>query len=129
MTSTNDAPRGYDHGVTVFVHDGGTSSTGKEYRTNHYAVILTPAELIARRGTASVVYLSSSTKKLSLAGTEPFYVPVLDHDGRDAVALADQVHTVDISRLGRPCQQLGDNVMAAIEREVNYALGLTPQLL
>lgn len=122
MPSSN-APRGYDHGVTCFVHDNDTSSCGREYRTNHYAVILTPAELIARRGTASVVYLSSSMKKCSLAGVEPFYVGLSEHQGREAVVMVDQVHTVDVSRLGRPCEKLDDAVMADIEQELAYTLG------
>ena len=119
--------RGYSRGMTAYVHGDQDAATGSEMWPNHYAVILTPADVMAYSHTAQVVYLTSSKSKLELAKRHPHFVRVGRHAGKECVAVCNQVHTVDLTRLSHPADQVGPMTMRAIEDAVVDALGLSPR--
>lgn len=118
--------RGYGRGMTAYVHGDQDAATGSEMWPNHYAVILTPADVMAYSHTAQVVYLTSSRSKMRLARHHPHFVRVGRHAGKECVAVCNQVHTVDLSRLSHPTDRILPMTMEAIEDAVVDALGLAP---
>lgn len=91
---------------------------GTEIWSDRPAVIVSNNVINARSGFAQVVYLSSSTRKR----TGPTHVQLPAINGQaQTMALCEQVHTVDASRLRR---QLG-TVPVACMRELDAALTLS----
>ena len=94
---------------------------GTEIWPDRPAVIISNDTSNARSGFVSVVYLSSSPRKRS----SPVHIPVPPGAGRKAsMALCEQVHTVDGSRLVRPMGRLPQEVMREINDAVRLSLGL-----
>lgn len=94
---------------------------GTEIWPDRPAVIVSNDTSNARSGFVSVVYLSSSPRKRS----SPVHISVPPGAGRKAsMALCEQVHTVDSSRLVRPMGRLPQEAMREINDAVRLSLGL-----
>lgn len=104
--------------VWMVTADPERPAVGNEIWSNRPALIISNNTLNARSGFAQVVYLSTSTHKRS----GPTHVMLPSPDGRGGtMALCEQVHTVDASRLQR---KLGE-IPAGRFRDVDAALTLS----
>ena len=109
---------------TVWLVDADPSRppVGTEIWPDRPAVVVSNDTSNARSGFVSVVYLSSSSRKRS----SPVHVPVPAGAGRkQSMALCEQVHTVDASRLVRPMGSLPPAVMADVDDALRVSLGLS----
>lgn len=108
------------HGdVWQVLADPSAPAVGNEIWSNRPAVVVSNNVLNARSGVAQVVYLSTATRKKS----GPTHIEVPAPDGRTgtAMALCEQVHTVDASRLKHRMGSLDDEHMS----QISAALALT----
>lgn len=94
-------------------------SVGTELWSNRPAVIVSGNTGLNRRGFVQVVYLTSSTKKRS----GPDHVPV-SHNDKECLALCEQIHTVDNSRLAYQTGELSASDMDNINAALKLSLGL-----
>lgn len=93
---------------------------GTEIWANRPAVIVSANQINDRSGFASVVFLSRSPNKRS----SPTHIEVTSPDGGTTMALCEQVHTVDCSRLTR---HLGSVTVPQI-REIDAGIAFTLSL-
>lgn len=97
-TNTRPAPelRHRRSDIWMVAADPGKPAVGTEIWSDRPAVILSNNVINGRSGFAQVVYLSTSARKRS----GPTHIPVPAFDGNgEVMALCEQVHTVDASRL------------------------------
>lgn len=95
---------------------------GTEIWPDRPAVVVSNDVSNARSGFVSVVYLSSSPRKRS----SPVHVPVPPGAGRKpSMALCEQVHTVDVSRLVRRMGTVPSNTMNQVNDALRIAMGLS----
>lgn len=96
-------------------------SVGNEIWSDRFGVIVSNNTLNARTGVAEVVYLTTSSRRR----VSPTHVEVPSHVGEGTViALCEQVHTVDASRLTRKAGELPAESMTDIGTGLAMALGV-----
>lgn len=93
---------------------------GTEMWANRPGVIVSGHVTNNRAGFAQVVYLSTSPKKRS----GPTHIEIQRAGHRDAMALCEQIHTVDVSRL----RYRMDSVPGHILKDIDAAIALTLSL-
>lgn len=98
--------------------DPASPAIGNEIWSNRPAIVVSNNVLNARGGFATIVYLSTSVKKRS--GPTHVEIPAVAGGGT-AMALCEQVHTVDSSRL----QRLLGTVPGESIRDIDAALALS----
>lgn len=104
--------------VWMVASDPGVPAVGTEIWSNRPAVIISNNVLNARSGFAQVVYLSTAARKR----TGPTHVEIAVPDGNGtAMALCEQVHTVDASRLRRRMYTVAEDSI----RDLDAALALS----
>jgi len=102
----------------MVVSDPASPAIGTEIWSDRPAVVVSNNVLNSRGGFAQIVYLSTASRKRS----GPTHIEVPAPSGRGtAMALCEQVHTVDASRLRR---KLADLPQESI-RELDTALALS----
>jgi mRNA-degrading endonuclease toxin of MazEF toxin-antitoxin module len=98
-----------------------TPAVGTEIWSDRPAVIVSNNVLNGRSGFAQVVYLSTSARKR----TGPMHVEVPAPDGRGyAMALCEQIHTVDASRLRRKMGALTEDRIRDVDAAMALALSI-----
>lgn len=103
-----------------------TPPVGSETWSDRPGIIISNNTLNRHAGFAMVVYLTRSTNKRS----SPTHVPVLSPTRRQgdttsmSLAMCEQVHTVDASRLSHRMNVLDSNDMASVDAAVTIALAL-----
>lgn len=85
--------------VWMVAADPASPAIGNELWSNRPAVVVSNNVLNARSGVAQIVYLSTAARKRT--GPTHVELPAVDGKGGTAMALCEQVHTVDASRLKR----------------------------
>ncbi|MCI4659621.1 type II toxin-antitoxin system PemK/MazF family toxin [Cryobacterium zhongshanensis] len=104
--------------IWMVAADPGKPAVGTEIWSDRPAVIVSNNVLNARSGFAQIVYLSTAARKRS----GPTHIPVPAPDGKgDAMALCEQIHTVDASRLRRKMGAIPEDRT----REIDAALSLS----
>lgn len=98
--------------------DPAAPAVGNEIWSNRPAIIVSNNVLNARSGIAQIVYLSTATRKLS--GPTHVEIPAPDGHG-SAIALCEQVHSVDASRLRRKMAIVPEDRI----RDIDAALALS----
>lgn len=107
--------------VWLVASDPENPSVGTEIWSNRPAVVVSADMLNRRAGFCQVVYLTNSTSKRS----GPTHVPVPSHDGRgDSLALCEQIHSVDCSRMRRKLGYIPGPQMRDIDSGLAMALSL-----
>jgi mRNA interferase MazF len=104
--------------IWMVLADPSTPAVGNEIWSNRPAVIVSNNVLNARSGFAQVVYLSTATRKRS--GPTHVELPAPEGTGT-AMALCEQVHSVDASRLRRKMGVVPEDRI----RDVDAALALS----
>lgn len=103
--------------VWMVAADPEQAPIGNELWSNRPAIVVSNNTINANMGAHQVVYLTTSTRKRS----GPTHVSVPKHDGPgEAIALCEQVHTVDTSRLLR---KLGETPTPAMH-DITEALAI-----
>lgn len=95
-------------------------AVGTELWSNRPAVIISNNVINARSGFAEVIYLSTATRKRS----GPLHVELTNADGSNTMALCEQIHTVDASRLTRKLHTLQTPQIREIEAAISMSLSL-----
>lgn len=98
--------------------DPAAPAVGNEIWSNRPAIVVSNNVLNARSGIAQIVYLSTATRKLS--GPTHVELPAPDGHGT-AIALCEQVHSVDSSRLRRKMSIVPEDRI----RDLDAALALS----
>ena len=93
-------------------------ATGCEQRNDRPGVIVSNNKNNQHSGTVEVVYLTQAQKK-----DMPTHVTVRD-GVRRSTALAEQIHTVDVSRVGTLLGYVTDQEMQALNISMQISLGI-----
>lgn len=95
---------------------------GTELWSNRPGIIVSNDVSNKRSGFVQIVYMSTSSKKRS----GPVHIPVGSplSDGREAMALCEQIHTVDVSRLRRKKGFLPRQIMNEIDSALMFSLSI-----
>lgn len=107
--------------VWMIVADPSQSSVGNELWSNRPGVVISNNVLNARSGVAQIVYLSSAARKRS--GPTHVEVPAAGGSGT-SMALCEQIHTVDASRLRRKIHVLPAEAMRDIDAAIALSLSI-----
>jgi mRNA-degrading endonuclease toxin of MazEF toxin-antitoxin module len=102
--------------------DPATPAVGNEIWSNRPAIIVSNNVLNARSGVAQIVYLSTAMRKRS--GPTHVEIPAPDGRGGMAMALCEQVHTVDASRLKHRLSTVSDEDMPSIDAALALSLSI-----
>lgn len=105
--------------IWMVLADPSQPAVGNELWSNRPAVIVSNNVLNARSGIAQVVYLSTAARKRS--GPTHVELPAIDGSGGTAMALCEQIHTVDASRLQRKLGHVSEEHV----RELDAAMALS----
>ena len=102
--------------------DPAAPAVGNEIWSNRPAIVVSNNVLNARSGVAQVVYISTAVRKRS----GPTHVEIDAPDGRGgtAMALCEQVHTVDASRLRNKLGDISDDHMHEIDAALALSLSI-----
>lgn len=107
--------------IWMVVSDPEHPSIGTEIWSNRPGLVISNDVINERSGFAQVVYLSSSARKR----TGPTHVPVPSPDKPgDTMALCEQIHTVDASRLVRKMGAVGKTKMADVDAALSLTLSI-----
>ena len=107
--------------IWMVVSDPTAPPVGTEIWSNRPAIVLSNNVHNARSGFAQVVYLSTATRKRS--GPSHVEVPAPDGNGM-AMALCEQIHTVDASRLRRKMSTVPHEYLRELDAAVALSLSL-----
>lgn len=113
----------YRRGDIWFVtRDTQNPPIGTELWADRPAVIISNNVSSNRSGFVEVIYLTTSTNKR----TGPTHVDLgeLLGDGRQTMALCEQIHTVDVSRLRRKQGFVDRHAMRGIDAAIKFALSI-----
>jgi len=99
--------------------DPASPAIGNELWSNRPAVIVSNNVLNGRSGVVQIVYLSTAVRKRS--GPTHVELPAADGKSGTTMALCEQVHTVDASRLKRKMGVIPEDSV----REIDAALALS----
>lgn len=99
---------------------------GTELWSNRPAIIISNNVTGNHSGFVQVVYLTTSTRKRSGPTHIPLTAPTAGNsqDETEALALCEQIHTVDTSRLRKRMGYLGRNKMVEIDQAIALTLSL-----
>lgn len=108
--------------IWMVAADLSAPAIGNELWSNRPAVILSNNTLNARSGVAQIVYLTSATRKRS----SPTHVELPAFEGKTGatLALCEQIHTVDASRLLRKMSQVKQEHIRQLDAAVAFSLSL-----
>lgn len=107
--------------IYYIVDDPNKPSIGSEIWPNRAGIVVSNDWTNESSNAIQIVYLStSSRKKIS-----PTHVPVMSGN-KKAIALCEQIHTVDISRLKGKFGHISDDEMANIEGAIMFLLYIKP---
>lgn len=107
--------------IWMVTSDPGSPAIGTEIWSDRPAIIVSNNVMNARGGFAQVVYLSSSTRKQS----GPTHVRIPSTDGVGTVmALCEQVHTVDASRLRHRMGAVPQEYIRDIDAALSLSLSI-----
>lgn len=104
-------------GDIAWIHKGDSESTGHEMWSDRPAVIMSNDVINSRAGCVMVVYLTTSDRRRP----SPMQVPVTS-SSKPSLAICNQVHTVDISRVGEVIGHATDKEVRDISRGLIGAL-------
>jgi mRNA interferase MazF len=96
-------------------------AVGTEIWSDRPAVIVSNNVLNARAGFAQIVYLSTAVRKRT--GPTHVQLPTLDGKG-EAMALCEQIHTVDASRLRRKMGAVPENRIHDLDAAMALSLSI-----
>lgn len=105
----------------MVVADPTAPAVGTEIWSDRPAVVVSNNVLNSRAGFAQIVYLSTSPRKRT--GPTHVSIPSPDRPG-NTMALCEQVHTVDASRLVHALGQASDESMAQIDAALALSLSI-----
>ena len=108
--------------VWMVAADPGKPAVGTEIWSDRPAVIVSNNVINSRAGFAQVVYLSTSARKRS--GPTHVVLPAPDGKG-EAMALCEQIHTVDASRLRRHMSTVPDEFIRELDAAMALSLSLS----
>lgn len=117
MTTGNDIRRGQ---VYHIIEVPFAKPVGSEIWPGRPAVVVSNDVLNANSGVVCIVYLTRSNKKR----TSPTHVPVTS-DGKPAIALCEQIHCIDKSKLGGAMGELTEDEMHNISIAMSLTLDVT----
>lgn len=108
--------------VWYVVEDPARPPVGTELWANRPAVIVSNNVSSNRSGFVQMIFLTTSTSKR----TGPTHVPLGDvlGDGRETMALCEQIHTVDVSRLTRRKGYVPRHHMGEIDAAIMFSLSI-----
>lgn len=104
-----------------FVTDGDIRQTGNEMWSNRPGVVISNNTSNKYSGVISVVYLTTSKNKK----INPTHIPVMS-GGQKAIALCEQIVTVDNSRLTDYIGKLAADEAANVDSALMFQLGINP---
>lgn len=108
--------------IWIVTSDPVNPPVGTEIWSNRPAVVVSNNVLNGRSGFAQVVYLSSSARKR----TGPTHVPLPSPDSKgQTMALCEQIHTVDNSRLTRKLGSVPVEHMDQIDEALALSLSIS----
>lgn len=107
--------------VWLVASDPDRPSVGTELWSNRPAVIMSNNVINGRSGFAQVVYLTTSARKRS--GPTHVQLPAFEGKG-DTMALCEQVHTVDASRLRKKMGTVPQGRMRDLDAAVALSLSI-----
>lgn len=114
--------RGYRRGEIYYIHECPEHpSRGNEIWSDRAGVIVSNDVYNTHSGVAMVVYLTSAGKNR----TVPTHV-ALTSKGKEVIALCEQIHTVDASRIGDYMDRVSENDFKNLEEALMFALNLNP---
>lgn len=116
MTQTNTELK---KGQIWHINPGKTTTTGSETWSNRPAVIVSNNITCEKAKFVEVVYLTTQKRKHRL----PTHVDVISGD-KKAIALCEQTHTVDKSRIGFYIGSVDAASMLEIDKALMFALGI-----
>lgn len=117
------ATKTYRRGDIWFVNgDPDCPPVGTELWSNRPGVIVSNDVSSNKSGFVQIVYLTTSTRKRS----GPTHVEVGSpmHDGKASMALCEQIHTVDTSRLVRKIGMVEERYMPEIDSAICFSLSI-----
>ena len=117
----NNAP--VQKGNIYFVMDGNTKQTGNEIWSNRPGIIVSNDISNKHSGVVSIVYLTTSKRKR----IRPSHIPVIS-GGLQALALCEQIFTIDASRLSDYIGTVNEEAMENIDTAIMFQLGINPAL-
>ena len=98
-----------------------TPSIGHEIWSNRAGIIVSNDVFNARSGVALIVYLNSNRNQTQ----SPTHVHV-KCKGKQVVAMCEQIHTVDITRIDDQMDTLTEDEMNQVEQALMFALQINP---
>lgn len=96
-----------------------TTTTGCEMWADRPAIIISNDVTCAKAGFVNIVYLTTQKRKRRL----PTHIDVVSGD-KKAIALCEQIHTVDKKRIGFYIDTVESSVMTDIDRAIMFSLGI-----
>lgn len=116
-------PSIYHRGEIWFVEESPDKEpTGTEMWANRPAIIVSNNISNARSGFVQVIYMTTSTNKRTGPTHVDLGTPL--RDGRQTMAMCEQIHTVDTSRLVKKLARLNDEQMLDISAGIAFSLNL-----
>lgn len=106
-------------GQIYYIHEGSSPSVGSEEWSNRPGLIVSNDPMNATAGHIQIVYLTTSKRKRY----SPTHIFVQSGSKR-AMALCEQIHTVDISRVGEYIGTVSPNDMDDIDGALLFSLGI-----
>lgn len=116
MTQTNTELK---KGQIWHINPGKTTTTGSETWSNRPAIIVSNNVTCEKARFVEVVYLTTQKRKHRL----PTHVDVISGD-KKAIAMCEQTHTVDKSRIGFYIGSVDPTSMLEIDRALMFSLGI-----
>lgn len=95
-------------------------AVGTEIWSNRPAIVVSNNVLNSRAGFAQVIYLSTAARKRS----GPMHIPVTNPNGQPSMALCEQIHTVDASRLKFKIGTVSAPEMKDVEAAITLSLSI-----
>lgn len=120
--SRTNAPRYQRGDVWFVVNDENRPPVGTEIWPNRPAVIVSNNVFSNKSGFVQVVYLTTSARKRS--GPTHVEVGELLDEGRVTMAMCEQVHTVDVSRLAKRLSTVSAHHMVEIDAALTFSLSI-----
>lgn len=94
---------------------------GQETWPNRVGLVVSNDVFNKTSNCIQIVYVSTSPHKLE--NLTPTHIPILS-DGKQAIAICEQVYTVDISRLSHQVDAIDKETMNLIDEAVLFGLGI-----
>lgn len=108
-------------GDIYYVNFGQINSVGDEIWSDRPGLVISNDTSNKHSGVVTIVYLTTSKKKRM----RPTHVPVMSGP-QQAIAMCEQVFTVDKSRLSTFIGHVNDDTMAYIESALMFQFGINP---